>query len=90
MESNQVLSPHEAGIILAFAGPEEELWLDELVIQSGLELAQARSAVERLKLKGALEQVEERSEVRVKNHVARNLTRSGKRRINRLPEPLNG
>jgi phenylalanyl-tRNA synthetase alpha chain len=63
MESNPILSPHEAAILLAFGA--EPLWLDQIAAKSGLELAQARSAVERLKLKGALEQVAERGETRV-------------------------
>lgn len=61
MDTEQVLSPHEAEILLAFAGDDEPLWLDEIVQRSGLELPQARSAVERLKLKGAVEQVAERT-----------------------------
>ncbi|RPJ52241.1 MAG: hypothetical protein EHM21_00710, partial [Chloroflexi bacterium] len=61
MDTNPILSPHEAGVILAFVEHEQSLWLNEIVQQSGLELAQARSAVERLKMKGALEQVGERS-----------------------------
>ncbi len=65
METNQILSPHEAAVILAFGGDDRPLWLEEIVRQSGLELAQARSAVERLKLKGALEQVAERVETNV-------------------------
>jgi phenylalanyl-tRNA synthetase alpha chain len=65
MESSQILSPHEASIILALASANQPLWLAEIARESGLELAQARSAVERLKMKAALEQVSERSEVRV-------------------------
>ncbi len=65
MEISQTLSPHEAAILLAFQAADQPLWLEEITRQSGLELAQARSAVERLKLKGALEQVDERSETRV-------------------------
>lgn len=65
MEQEPILSPHEAAVILAFADPGQPLWLEEIVRESGLELAQARSAVERLKLKGAVEQVAERVETRV-------------------------
>jgi phenylalanyl-tRNA synthetase alpha chain len=65
VETNPILSPHEASILRAFQTAGQLLWLEEIVRQSGLELAQARSAVERLKLKGALDQVSERSEVRV-------------------------
>jgi hypothetical protein len=59
------LSPHEASILLAFTDSEQALWLETITQQSGLELAQARSAVERLKMKGALEQIEERVVSRV-------------------------
>lgn len=65
MEANQTLSPHEAAVLLAYEDDHPLLWLEEITRQSGLELAQARSAVERLKLKGALEQVSERSQTRV-------------------------
>jgi phenylalanyl-tRNA synthetase alpha chain len=65
MEQEPILSPHEAAVLLAFPDPGRPLWLEEIVRESGLELAQARSAVERLKLKGALEQVEERVAARV-------------------------
>lgn len=65
MENEPVLSPHEAVIILAFQESGTPLWLEEIARQSGLDLPQARSAVERLKLKGALEQVAERTDARV-------------------------
>ncbi len=65
MDAEQVLSPHEAGILLAFVGENQSLWLEEIVQRSGLELAQARSAVERLKMKAALDQVAERAAAQV-------------------------
>ena len=65
MEINPILSPPEAAVLLAFQDGGLDLWLDEITRQSGLDLAQARSAVERLKMKAALEQVDERSETRV-------------------------
>lgn len=59
------LSPHEASILLAFTNIEQALWLETITQQSGLEPAQTRSAVERLKMKGALEQIDERVVSRV-------------------------
>lgn len=52
------LSPHEAALIKALAG-RPATFLDELAATAGLELAQARSAIERLKMKDAVEQVAE-------------------------------
>lgn len=55
-----VLSPHEAAVLLAFPGGEEELDLGQIADCGEIDLAQARSAVERLKLRGAVEQTAER------------------------------
>ncbi len=60
-----VLSPHEAALLLALASPSQELSLDELAAQSGIDLAQARSAIERLKLKNAVQQTGERVHTQV-------------------------
>jgi len=59
MQTEQVLSPHEAAALLAFTGEQEELTLEQIAERAGLEVAQARSAVERLKLRGALAQTTE-------------------------------
>ena len=55
----EVLSPHEAALLLALETPGQEPRLGELAGRSGIDLAQARSAIERLKLKGAVEQTGE-------------------------------
>jgi phenylalanyl-tRNA synthetase alpha chain len=81
VENNPILSPHEAAVLLAFQDALQPLWLDEIARQSGLDLAQARSAVERLKLKGALDQVSERSVTRV------SLSEAGQDALeNKIPE----
>jgi len=61
----QVLSPHEAAVLLAFADDATELTLEQIAAQGAVDVAQARSAVERLKLKGALEQIAERVDTHV-------------------------
>jgi phenylalanyl-tRNA synthetase alpha chain len=60
-----VLSPHEAALLLAFAAPDEELALESLSMRAQIDLAQARSAVERLRLRAALEQQAERIDTTV-------------------------
>lgn len=65
MSTEQTLSPHEAACLLAFTNVDKELALAELAKRSELPLAQARSAVERLKLRNALEQTAEQIETRV-------------------------
>ncbi|MEZ4863985.1 MAG: phenylalanine--tRNA ligase subunit alpha [Caldilineaceae bacterium] len=61
MTTEQTLSPHEAVMLLAFtgAGAEEEVALPLLAGRSALDIAQARSAIERLKLRGAVTQTAE-------------------------------
>lgn len=61
MATEPVLSPHEGAVLLAFAWPGEELPLEQIAKRGELTLAQARSAVERLKLRGALIQTAERA-----------------------------
>ena len=65
MTTEQTLSPHEAAILLAFTSADEVLALPELTKRSDLDIAQARSAVERLKLRGAVDQAAEQVETRV-------------------------
>ncbi len=60
MTLTQVLSSHEAAIIAAFSSKDEELTLAQIAMSAGIELAQARSAVERLKQKEAVAQTAER------------------------------
>src|SRR5271170_4338751 len=56
--SNSVLSPHETKILVATKdGAERDL--EKIASDAGLELAQARSAVESLKAKGLVEQTRE-------------------------------
>lgn len=62
---NPVLSPHEAAVLLAFADEGAELTLEQIADQSGLDLAQARSAVERLRLREAVAPTGERVETTV-------------------------
>ncbi len=59
MEAEQVLSPLEAAVILAFGDEQETLTLEQITIRAEIEIAQARSSVERLKLKAALAQIDE-------------------------------
>jgi len=59
MSTEQILSPHEAVSLLAFPDPEAVLELEQIALQADLEVAQARSAVERLKLRGAVTQTAE-------------------------------
>lgn len=54
-----ILSPHEAAVIRALQAETEGATLIEIAEWSDIEVAQARSAVERLKLKSALEQTNE-------------------------------
>jgi len=63
MTTEQTLSPHEAAILLAFTTTDETLMLLELAKRGGLDIAQARSAVERLKLRGAVDQIAEQIEM---------------------------
>lgn len=63
--SQQLLSPHEAALLLAFASNDEIVTLPTLVERSQLELAQARSAIERLKLRSAVIQVSEAVETTI-------------------------
>lgn len=65
MTTEQTVSPHEAAILLAFTGAEEVIALPELTRRSRLELAQARSAVERLKLRGAVDQTGEQVDTQI-------------------------
>ncbi|MCX6046183.1 MAG: hypothetical protein NT075_13815 [Chloroflexi bacterium] len=65
MEPEQVLSPLEASVILAFGGEQETLTLEQITTRAEIEIAQARSSVERLKLKTALVQTDERAEILV-------------------------
>lgn len=58
MSDEQTISPHEAALIVAFTG-SEELTLEELAKRGEIEVSQARSAVERLKFKDAIEQTKE-------------------------------
>lgn len=58
--NQQLLSPHEAALLLAFDGQDGAVALPELTTRSELSVAQARSAIERLKLRGAVEQTAER------------------------------
>ena len=53
MSTEQTLSPHEAACLLAFTSADEEIALPELAWRSELQVAQARSAIERLKLRNA-------------------------------------
>lgn len=62
---NQPLSPHEAAMLLAFTDSAGTVSLPTLAEQSNLDLAQARSAIERLKLRAAVEQTAEQVETRV-------------------------
>ncbi|MCB0126684.1 MAG: hypothetical protein KDE58_30710, partial [Caldilineaceae bacterium] len=57
--SQQPLSPHESALLLAFDGQDEAVALPEVATRSDLTVAQARSAIERLKLRGAVEQTAE-------------------------------
>ncbi|MFN8495910.1 MAG: phenylalanine--tRNA ligase subunit alpha [Caldilineaceae bacterium] len=59
MSTEQILSPHEAVSLLAFPEPQAVLALEQIALRAGLEVAQARSAVERLKLRGAVTQTDE-------------------------------
>ena len=52
MAQKQALSPHEAALILAFSTPEERLDLAALAEGGDIGVAQARSAIERLKMRG--------------------------------------
>jgi phenylalanyl-tRNA synthetase alpha chain len=61
MATEPVLSPHEGAVLLAFSEPGEELELDQIAGRSEITLAQARSAVERLKMRSALVQTAERA-----------------------------
>ena len=65
MTTEQTLSPHEAAILLTFTDAEEAVTLPEVTRRSGLDLAQARSAVERLKLRGAVDQTGEQVDTRI-------------------------
>jgi phenylalanyl-tRNA synthetase alpha chain len=60
-----VLSPHEAAALLAFADNNEELELEQIAVRGAIEVAQARSAVERLKLRDAVEQTAERTDTTI-------------------------
>ncbi|CAN5435918.1 phenylalanine--tRNA ligase subunit alpha [soil metagenome] len=62
MQPEQVLSPLEAAVLLAFGDEQEALVLEQIAERAEIEIAQARSSVERLKLKAALVQTEERAE----------------------------
>ena len=62
MTTEQTLSPHEAATLLAFITADEVVALPILAERGELEIAQARSAVERLKLRGAVAQVAEQVE----------------------------
>ncbi|MCE7979718.1 MAG: phenylalanine--tRNA ligase subunit alpha [Caldilinea sp. CFX5] len=65
MTFEQTVSPHEAAILLAFTAVDEEVALPALTKRSGLALAQARSAVERLKLRDAVDQTAEQVNTQV-------------------------
>ncbi len=65
MSTEQTLSPHEAACLLAFSSADETLALPELAWRSELQVAQARSAIERLKLRNAVEQTTEQIETSV-------------------------
>lgn len=81
MTTAQTLSPHEAAILLAFTTTDEEVALPELARRSTLDIAQARSAVERLKLRGAVDQTTEQIDIHV------TLNEFGEQcRIQQLPE----
>ena len=58
-DAEPVLSPYEAAAILAFVDEGEELSLEQIAERSGITVAQARSAVERLRLRQALDQTAE-------------------------------
>ena len=62
MELEQVVSPLEVAVILAFGDDQATLTLEQITVRAGIEIAQARSSVERLKLKAALTQMDERVE----------------------------
>lgn len=63
--SSTILSPHEAAVIRALQNETEGATLTEIAEWGGIDVAQARSAVERLKLKKALEQTDEQIVARV-------------------------
>lgn len=65
MEPEPVLSPLEAAVILAFGDKQATLTLEQIAAHAAIEIAQARSSVERLKLKAALTQIDERVETTV-------------------------
>lgn len=65
MSTEQTLSPHEAACLLAFTSADEEIALPALAMRSELQVAQARSAIERLKLRNAVEQTAEQIETSV-------------------------
>jgi phenylalanyl-tRNA synthetase alpha chain len=65
MMNEAVLSPHEAATLLAFVEDDEELDLAQIAERGAIELAQTRSAVERLKLRAAVMQAAERVETTV-------------------------
>ncbi|MBX3015815.1 MAG: phenylalanine--tRNA ligase subunit alpha [Caldilineaceae bacterium] len=65
MTTEPTLSPHEAAMLLAFASTDEELALPELAQRSELDLAQARSAIERLKLRAAVAQTAEQLDTQI-------------------------
>lgn len=58
-----VLSPHEAATLLAFASDDEELNLAQIAERGEIDIAQARSSVERLKLRNAVEQAAEQTTI---------------------------
>jgi phenylalanyl-tRNA synthetase alpha chain len=60
MQHESALSPHEAVVLLAFASGDAELDLEQIALGGAIELAQARSAIERLKLRNVAEQTDER------------------------------
>jgi phenylalanyl-tRNA synthetase alpha chain len=62
MEPEQVVSPLEAAVILTFGNEQVTLTLEQITARAGIEIAQARSSVERLKLKAALTQMDEQVE----------------------------
>lgn len=59
MSTEQILSPHEAAMLLAFSNQMEEVALPLLATRARIDLTQARSAIERLKLRGAVVQTAE-------------------------------
>lgn len=65
IEQEARLSPHEAAVIAAFMGSDAALTLEEIAENGKIDVAQARSAVERLKLKAALIQTGETQHTRV-------------------------